>query len=349
MWWEPRSDAEAALQRSVQAMRDRYRRQLSFGGPSSTARSLAVAGPGPGGTSIRGIGAGSRWPATPVPPDRLLGRGGVAIAEEWQPLVVVDAGALGTAAPAGRVPWTDVADSPAAADLQALEPTPDTLVEAVGPIATAVTPGDPATSAAAGVATVGLPVTITVPTPTGANQGFLTVAHGTPSPGGTVATVSAAGLPVTGTVVFHDDSARANPGGGDDIALVALPAGALTGWVQNAGAQAPPTGPPYQTLPVDLYASQSGHVLAQVNGALLQFGDQNWQWQDCWELGGTTPGMRPGDSGSLAVGPTAPHPLFGHFVGGAVNLRGAGFTHHWVQDLGRVLARQPGLDAMIRF
>ena len=84
----------------------------------------------PGGTSTRGIGAGSRWPATPVPPDRLPGRGGVAIAEEWQPLVVVDAGALGTAAPAGRVPWTDVADSPAAADLQALEPTPDTLVEA---------------------------------------------------------------------------------------------------------------------------------------------------------------------------------------------------------------------------
>jgi hypothetical protein len=59
--------------------------------------------------------------------------------------------------------------------------------------------------------------------------------------------------------------------------------------------------------------------------------------------------MQPGDSGGLAVGPTAPHQIFGHFVGGAVNLRGPGFTHHWVQDLGSVLRRAPQLSAVIKF
>ena len=52
---------------------------------------------------------------------------------------------------------------------------------------------------------------------------------------------------------------------------------------------------------------------------------------------------------ALAVGPAAPHPVFGHFVGGSIALRGAGFTHHWVQDLGRVLARKPALAQLIRF
>jgi len=74
--------------------------------------------------------------------------------------------------------------------------------------------------------------------------------------------------------------------GGDDIALVALQPRSLAGLVQNSGTWPRPWGPPYGALPVDLYASQSGPVLAQVNGALLQLGDQSWQWLDCWELGG---------------------------------------------------------------
>ena len=92
-------------------------------------------------------------------------------------------------------------------------------------------------------------------------------------------------------------------------------------------------------------------MLAQVTGALLQLGDKSWQWLDCWELGGTTPVMTHGDSGGLAIGPAAPHAIYGHFVGGAVNLRAnaKGFTHHWVQDLGQVLSRHRPLQGMITF
>jgi hypothetical protein len=59
--------------------------------------------------------------------------------------------------------------------------------------------------------------------------------------------------------------------------------------------------------------------------------------------------MQRGDSGSLAIDPTTNPQIFGHFVGGAVALRGTGFTHHWVQDLGQVLNRQPMLTSMISF
>ena len=147
---------------------------------------------------------------------------------------------------------------------------------------------------------------------------------------------------------FWEEGARGTAGG-DDIALVTLAQGRLAGWVPNSGVHPAPNGPPYSAEAVDLFAGQSGRVLAQVNGALLQMGDAAWQWLDCWELGATTPGMRHGDSGALAVGPTAPHPVYGHFVGGAIALRGAGFTHHWVQDLGQVLVRQPALAQMIVF
>jgi hypothetical protein len=94
----------------------------------------------------------------------------------------------------------------------------------------------------------------------------------------------------------------------------------------------------------------SGGVLAQVSGALLQMGDQTWQWFDCWELGVTQPLMQRGDSGALAIESSPPpRHIFGHFVGGAVALRGSGFTHHWVQDLGQVLARKAALKSMIAF
>ena len=83
---------------------------------------------------------------------------------------------------------------------------------------------------------------------------------------------------------------------------------------------------------------------------MLQHGDNTWQWLDCWELGGVTqPLMQRGDSGALAVDPSINPSIFGHFVGGAVALRGTGFTSYWVQDLGRVLGRQPKLAGMITF
>ncbi|HEV7654687.1 MAG TPA: hypothetical protein VGP36_08115 [Mycobacteriales bacterium] len=307
-------------------------------------------GPDPAGgfTPIRGIGAGSRVPVPRLTPDRLLGAGdALALVEDWHPLVLVDVAALpGVDAAGQRIPWQAVAESAAGDDLRSLEPPEDTVVEPVGPLAAAAQPGDRTSSTTAGVATVGLPVVLRYPTPT-LSEGFLTVSHGAPS--GAVTVMSPGGSPVTGQVLFSAGSATGSRGG-DDIALVGLPPGSLGGWVQNSGTQPPPAGPPYLTLPVDLFAGRTGHVLAQVNGALLQHGDQHWQWLDCWELGGTTPGMQPGDSGSLAVGPVAPHPLFGHFVGGAVNVRGGpGFTHHWVQDLGQVLSRQPFLADLIRF
>ena len=342
MWWEPRSDAEAQLRSTVQRMRDRYL-QLLGDGSGQQADGAA------GFTAIRGIGAGSRVSAPRLTSDRLLGAGdALALVADWHPLVLVDVSALpGVDAAGQRIPWQTVAESAAGADLRSLEPPEDTLVEPVGPLTAAAQPGDRTTSTTAGVGTVGLPVVLRYPTPT-LTEGFLTVSHA--AAGGWVTVVSPTGAPVTGQVLFAEGSAWGYPSGGDDIALVGLPPGSLGGWVQNSGAQPPPAGPPYPTLPVDLFAGQTGHVLAQVNGALLQHGDQNWQWLDCWELGGTTPGMQPGDSGSLAVGPVAPHPLFGHFVGGAVNLRGGpGFTHHWVQDLGQVLARQRGLADLIQF
>jgi hypothetical protein len=59
--------------------------------------------------------------------------------------------------------------------------------------------------------------------------------------------------------------------------------------------------------------------------------------------------MQRGDSGALAIDPLANPCIFGHFVGGAVALRGTGFTSYWVQDLGRVLGRQSKLAGMIDF
>jgi hypothetical protein len=332
MWWEPRSEREFTLQQSVLGMAAVYRE----------LRSRAE------GTPIRGIGAGRAQPVT----GRLVsGRGGrtseLSLLEDWRPLVLVDVAAVTADARSVRVPWEPVAET--VTDLYALEPSPGTLVEAVGPIAPAVRPGNPVTSPSAGVATIGLPVVLNARQPNGDSEGFLTVAHGTPT-SGPVTVTSVGGAAISGSVAYRDISADSGgSSGGDDIALVTLPAGSLAGLVPNSGVLSPPPGPPYAAMPCDLHAGQSGHVLAQVNGALLQLGDSTWQWGDCWELGGTTPGMRPGDSGALAVGPTAPYPIFGHFVGGSVNLRGPGFTHHWVQDLGRVLTRHPGLAAMITY
>ena len=273
----------------------------------------------------------------------------MALTEDWEPLILVEAGLTGTEPTNGRVPWRSLAD--VVPDLVALEPPDGTLVELIGPLARAARPGDPLSSATAGVATVGLPIALTAPQPNGDTEGFLTVAHGTPPLGGAVSVPSAAGGTASGAVLYRDDSAAWGArGGGDDIALVTLPPNSLAGLLNNVGVQAMPSGPPYAPLPCDLYASQSGQVLAQVNGALLQLGDRTWQWRDCWELGGTTPLMRPGDSGSVAIGPNAPHSIFGHFVGGAINLRGTGgFTHHWVQDLGQVLGRHPALASLITF
>jgi hypothetical protein len=185
------------------------------------------------------------------------------------------------------------------------------------------------------------------------HEGFLTVAHGVGAVGSRVSIDidRQDGEQATGTVLYRDDSARGTKGG-DDIALVGLDLyWKLRGVLANQGVQQPPPGPRYPILPVDLYGSVSGKVLGQVNGALLQLGDQTWQWLHCWELGATQPFMQRGDSGSVAIDPSGSGSIFGHFVGGAPNLRGGAgpFTHHWVQDLGQVLGRQSGLAGMITF
>ena len=154
---------------------------------------------------------------------------------------------------------------------------------------------------------------------------------------------------MTARVSFRDESAR-GLSGGDDIAVVVLdPPHLLSAWLVNRGTQPAPSGPPYAQIAVDLFSGMSGSVLAQVSGVLLQMGDQTWQWLDCWELGATQPLMQRGDSGALAIDSSSSPYIFGHFVGGAAAMRGSGFTHHWVQDLGQVLARQPALRAMIAF
>jgi hypothetical protein len=78
-------------------------------------------------------------------------------------------------------------------------------------------------------------------------------------------------------------------------------------------------------------------------------GGHTWQWFNCWELGVTQPLMQRGDSGAVAIEKSANPHILGHFVGGAPALTGSGFSHHWVQDLGSVLNRQPSLDSMITF
>jgi hypothetical protein len=210
----------------------------------------------------------------------------------------------------------------------------------------AVSPGDVYNGS--NRATVGLPVTINPLPGSSASQGFLTVAHGVGAVN-TAISISTANGQATGKVTFRDESAR-TPKGGDDIALVALdPPFRLSGWLINQGAQQASQGPPYARIPVDLFGGLSGSILAQVSGVLLQMGGQTWQWLDCWELGVTQPLMQRGDSGAVALERSANPHILGHFVGGAVALRGNGFTHHWVQDLGQVLNRQPGLAATITF
>jgi hypothetical protein len=346
MWWPAGSDEERALRATVHTLLARYRELLTM----------------PGDLPLRGIGAGAADP-TPRSSRFALGRpsmsssqreSGPGFAQQWLPLVLVDAALMQPVPPdVRRLNWRSVDPrSPVGQALQALEPPPNCIVEPIGPLAAAVAPGCTTAASGVGVATVGLPVSITDPNLASTPQGFLTVAHGVPDPNlgqrTTVTVANRAGSALTGDVAFWDESARLKANG-DDIALVALRTGQLAGWLVNTGTQPAPAGPPYATLPVDLYAGQSHNVVAHVSGALLQLGDQTWQWLDCWELGATTPAMRPGDSGALAVGPAVPHTLFGHFVGGAVSLRGGGFTHHWVQDLGQVLQRQPILRKMITY
>lgn len=355
MWWPAESDAEAALRETVQRLLDRYQEQLSAGS----------------NTPLRGVGAGPAEQSGPRPwlEKRAFAgaHGGDVVewsyqdVEPWYPLVLVDAASMQPIPPGvRRLNWQQVDPrSLAAAALQAMEPPSDCLVEPIGPIVPTVAPGCVAAAQGFGSVTVGLPVTITDPAWAHLPAGFLTVAHGTPdraqSPAGkgpAVTVVNRAGAQLTGEVAYWDESARtAYPNPADDIALVALPQGSLAGGLLNIGTQGTLSGPPYPTLQVDLYGGRSRNVLGQVSGALRALGDSTWQWRDLWDLGATMPVMQKGDSGSLAVGPAVPHSVFGHFVGGALPPpgRGNGFTSHWVQDLGQVLAQHPGLSGMITF
>jgi hypothetical protein len=317
MWWQPRNDGEAILREAGSYLQDRYRDHLRSG------RGV-----------VRGVGSGA-----PVGGQR---GGGPQLAPEWRPLVLIDDRSLPlTPQTPARIPFESVdRDSLAYAVLRDWNLQPDTLVQPVGPVIPAVAPGAAYTP---GQATVGLPVVIDP----GGRHGFLTVAHGITALQVSVTTL--AGATATGQVVYQDDSARGT-GGGDDIALVEVLAPAtLAGFVTNQGVQPPPSGPPYPLLPVDMYGSSSGRVIGQVNGALLQLGDQQWQWLDCWELGATQPSMSYGDSGSLALAPPPNSHVLGHFVGGALSPRMAGFSHHWVQDLGQVLSRHSALGNVISF
>jgi hypothetical protein len=328
MWWEPRSETESRLIGEVNRLLELYRVHVG-----STTGALA----------IRGIGAGPQVTSEPEELDRAL-----TLAQEWHPLVLVDDRLAGRPrALARRFRLQDLDPSSVAAGVLAdWRPSEDLLVEPVGPIVPAVRPGN--RYQGAGPATVGLPVTAGPPGP---QQGFLTVAHGVGNVGSPV-TISASAGAAHGTVSYRDESALL-PNGGDDIALVLLdPPHQLAGWVVNQGPQPVPTGPPYPASAVDLFGSVSGTVLGQVSGVMLQMGDLTWQWLDCWQLGVTQPNMKRGDSGALAVIPTAlPSPyILGHFVGGDVAMRSnTGFANHWVQDLGRVLGRHPALTSMIAF
>jgi hypothetical protein len=321
MWWEPRSTEEAELRDTVYRLHDRYRSYLEV-----TQTELVV----------RGVGVGA--PRVIAATDM----GSAQFLQYWRPLLLVSDRSLPVSPLTPyRFEFRDLdSDSLAFEFLRNWDLPGDALLEPVGPIIPAVQLG----AAYLGVdrATVGLPVLANIPGPN--HPGFLTVAHGVgPVGSSTTVDLQAGGIGI-GSVQFRDDSGLWNRNGGDDIALVTLnPPSQLIGWLSNQGVQQPPTGPPYPTLPVDLYGGQSGRVIAQVTGALLQLGGESWQWLDCWELGVTQPLMQPGDSGSLAIDPSGRPSIFGHFVGGAPALRGVGFTHHWVQDLGRVLARQPGL------
>jgi hypothetical protein len=227
----------------------------------------------------------------------------------------------------------------------------DTLLVFVGPVVPAVGPGSELRSGGGRSATVGLPVTVQpdLGSPGTSCDGFLTVAHGVGRTGSRVLVHRGARDPVLGEVVHHDDSARGTAGG-DDIAVVALsPGHHLSGWLRNRGTKSSPSGPPYPAEDVDLYGARSSKVLGQAVGTLLQVGDLTWQWLDCWDLGGTIPGLQYGDSGALAVEPGSQPSVFGHFVGGTVARGGQGFSHHFVQDLGQLLARQGSLAQRVRF
>jgi hypothetical protein len=329
MWWEPQP-GEEELRYETAVLLDRYVSAIHSDEPEQSV--------------VRGVGIGA-----PAFSEEAVGP---PLLRDWRPLLLIDDRSvlLSLRPPPGSAPpprfGFNELDSLSRAYQELREwPLPDdVLLEPVGPILPAVRPG--AAVHGAGQATVGLPVMVTVPN----RHGFLTVAHGVGAVGSTVHVDLQAGGQASGTVLYRDDSAKGGKGG-DDIALVELdPPWRLRGVLANQGVQQAPPGPPYPTLPVDLYGSVSGKVLAQVNGALLQLGDQTWQWLHCWELGATQPSMQRGDSGSVAIDPSGNGSIFGHFVGGSPALRGTGpFTHHWVQDLGQVLGRQPNLAGMITF
>jgi hypothetical protein len=327
MWWEGR-ETETTLGSEVSRLLTFYRQRLE----SSAADTLVVCG----------VGAGPAFDGAPAEQ--------AGAAQVWQPLILIEdrsAGAPQSLPPRFNYLQLDPG-SQAAQVLAEWQPRWDTLVEPVGPIVPAVRPGDSYTGA--GLATVGLPVSVqNLPVNSPGAPGFLTVAHGVGAVGSAVTITTSAGN-VPAHVQFRDESAH-GPVGGDDIALVVLdpPYQLVGGWVVNQGTQPAPNGPPYAARAVDLFGGRSGKVIAQVNGVLMQMGDRTWQWLDCWELGVTQPLMQRGDSGALAIDPSPTPYLFGHFVGGNVALRGTGFTHHWVQDLGQVLTRQRGLSSMIAF
>ncbi len=265
MWWQARDETESSLIGEVYRLYSLYQEGLHIE---------------PDALVLRGVGAGPRL-GVPIDTPRTPG-----LAEEWHPLVLIDDRSVGRQQPAAlRFSYSELdQDSLAAQVLRGWQLTAETLIEPVGPIVAAVSPGDVYNGS--NRATVGLPVTINPLPGSSASQGFLTVAHGVGAVN-TAISISTANGQATGKVTFRDESAR-TPKGGDDIALVALdPPFRLSGWLINQGAQQAPQGPPYARIPVDLFGGLSGSILAQVSGVLLQMGGQTRQWLDCWELGVT--------------------------------------------------------------
>jgi hypothetical protein len=255
MWWEQRSEAGSSLATEANRLHALYKDRLQ----SPSDRWV-----------IRGVGAGPTLVSTPGEQPRTA-----SLAQEWHPLILIDDRSVGAQQTlSARFSYLELdTGSLAAQVLGNWQLRADTLVEPVGPLVPAISPGD--TYNGSGQATVGLPVTMSGSSP-GSNPGapgFLTVAHGVGVVGSAV-TISASGGSVPAHVSFRDESARGLTGG-DDIAVVVLdPPNVLSGWLVNQGTQPAPAGPPYAQQAVDLFGGMSGSILAQVSGALLQMGDQ---------------------------------------------------------------------------
>ncbi|MCX5449903.1 hypothetical protein [Streptomyces nigrescens] len=145
--------------------------------------------------------------------------------------------------------------------------------------------------------------------------------------------------------MYWADPIKAGSAGGYDYAIVRLvDAQDSIALVAHSGTQTAPRRP-YQAMNVDVFGGASGWRRGIVSGALSQLGDSQRQWLSCWQFAPSFL-LQDGDSGSLALGVTAPYQyrVFGHFVAGC-GVPKQGFAHQYVQDLRSCLA--DGLESDI--